>query len=226
MIWKLPRSVPVLLSIILTIGCNSSAKQVRIEGVTSDLGTIAMVQEPPEQPPAPEHPIISLQHSTIVIRPESGIDLKILAVTPGSSIDYKIAAVTPAPGIDYKMHIVPNQGQLRHAIGELEFPLRPKLQVPPVPWKPKKPAIDFQIPIVTLNPNMSLKILAVTPDPNIDYKIAAATPAPGIDYKMLVVPNQGQLRHAIGEPGFPLRPKLEVPPVPWKRKHSQRSNTK
>ena len=130
MIWKLPRSVPVLLSIILTIGCNSSAKQVRIEGVTSDLGAIAMVQEPPERPPAQEHPIISLQHSTIVIRPESGIDLKILAVTPSSSIDYKIAAVTPASGIDYKMHIVPVQQQLPHSIRMLE--------VPTIPWEPKK----------------------------------------------------------------------------------------
>ena len=130
MIWKLPRSVPVLLSIILTIGCNSSAKQVRIEGVTSDLGTIAMVQEPPEQPLAQEHPIISLQHSTIVIRLKAGIDLKILAVTPSSSIDYKIAAVTPAPGIDYKMHIVPVQQQLPHSIRILE--------VPTIPWEPKK----------------------------------------------------------------------------------------
>jgi hypothetical protein len=130
MIWRLLCPVPVFLLVILAIGCNSSAKQVRIEGVTSDLGTIAMVQEPPERPPAQEHPIISLQHSTIVIRPESGIDLKILAVTPGSSIDYKIAAVMPAPWIDYKMHVVPVQQQLPHSIRILE--------VPTIPWEPKK----------------------------------------------------------------------------------------
>ena len=129
MIWRLPCPVPVFLLVILAIGCNSSAKQVQMEGIARDAGKAAMVQAPPRQPPVQEHAIVQTQHPTIVVRLKAGIDLKILAVTPNPSIDYKIAAATPAPWIDYKMHIVPVQQQLPHVIGELQFP--------PVPLEPK-----------------------------------------------------------------------------------------
>ena len=148
MIWRSLCPVPVFLSVILTLGCNSSAKHVQMEEITKDAELMATLHAPPAHSLGLKRPIISLQHPQFAIPPEANI--------------------------------------------------------------------DFQIPIVTPNPNMSLKILAVTPNPNTDYKIAAATPAPGADYKMLIVPNQGQLPHAIGELEFPLRPKLDMPPVPWK----------
>ena len=239
MIWRLLCAVPVFLSVILTLGCNSSEKQVQPLGFVSDPELMATVQALPEQLLVQGRPTIPPHHPPTILLPESNIDFKTLAVTPNPGIDYKIASVTPEPGTDYKMLIVPNQGQLRHAIGELEFSLRPKLDMPPVPWKPKKPATEQLLvqgrptipphhPPTILLPesNIDFKTLAVTPNPGIDYKIASVTPDPGTDYKMLIVPNQGQLRHAIGELEFPLRPKLDMPPVPWKPKNPQRSNTK
>ena len=134
MIWRLLCPVPVFLSVVLTLGCNSSTKQVQPLGFVSDPELMATAQALPEQLLVQGRPTIPPHHPLTVLLPESDIDFKTLAVTPNPGIDYKIASVTPDPGTDYKMLIVPNQGQLRHAIGELE--------VPPVPWKPKKTATE------------------------------------------------------------------------------------
>ena len=148
MIWRLSWSIPVFLSVILTFGCNSSAKHVQIDEFAMNAEPMAALQTPPEQPLGLERRITPLQHPPITISPEasikfqtpaltpnSNIDLKILAVTPSPGVDYKIVAVTPDSGIDYKMLMVPSQKQSPHVIGTLEIPSMP--EVPHVPWKPK-----------------------------------------------------------------------------------------
>ena len=154
MIWRLSWHIPIFLSVILTLGCNSSVKHVQIDDITKDAELMAALQAPPEQPLGLERRIIQLQHPPIVISPETSIefqtpnvtpnshlDLKILAVTPSPGVDYKIVAVTPDSGIDYKMLIVPSQKHSPHVIGTLDAPFMPEVppipNVPHVPWKPK-----------------------------------------------------------------------------------------
>ena len=154
MICRVSWHIPVFLSVILTLGCNSSVKHVQIDEITKDAELMAALQPPPEQPLGLERPIIPLQHPPISIFPEtdiqlqiqnampnSKVDLKILAVTPAPGVDYKIVAVTPDSGIDYKMLIVPSQKHSPHVIGTLDVPFMPEVppipNVPHVPWKPK-----------------------------------------------------------------------------------------
>ena len=140
MIWKLASAVAIALSVILTLGCNSSAKHVQMAEFTHDTELIATLAAVPEQPLGLERPIMPQRHSPFAIPSEAGADLKILAVTPDSRIDYKIAVATPAPGIDYKMLTVPNRGQSPHAIRKLE--ILPGPEIPSLPWKPKRPATE------------------------------------------------------------------------------------
>lgn len=152
--WRLSCPVPVFLSMILTLGCNSSAKHVQMDEVTKGEELMVMLQASPEQPLGLEHPIIPPKHPSVVIRPESNIKFiipietlnpntksKILTVTPDPNIDYKLVAATPTPGIDYKMFIVPDQEQISHTAGKLEVPFMPGVppvpQVPPKSWEPK-----------------------------------------------------------------------------------------
>lgn len=161
MICRVSWHIPVFLSVILTLGCNSSVKHVQIDEITKDAELMADLQAPPEQPLGLERtfiglesPFTPLQHPPIAIFPEtdiqlqihnampnSKVDLKILAVTPAPGVDYKIVAVTPDSGIDYKMLIVPSQKHSPHVIGTLDVPFMPEVppipNVPHVPWKPK-----------------------------------------------------------------------------------------
>ena len=148
--WRLSWTVPVILSVILNLGCNSSAKHLRMQEFTKDTELMATLQAPPEQPLGLERPIIPPQHPPITIHPEPHTELripivtlnsnprsKILTVTPDPNVDYKVAVGTPNPGIDYKMLVVPGQEHIPHTFVRPVPPLRRKPEVPPVPWKPK-----------------------------------------------------------------------------------------
>lgn len=146
-------SVLVFLSVIVTIGCNSSAKHVQIEELAQDAEIMAMREAPPAHPLGRERPILPPEHSQFAVHPDANIEFRVPIETFNPNTKSRVLRVRPRRNTDHKS-----------------------------------------------------KILIVRPDPNVDYKIAAATPEPGIDYKMLVVPDQGQIPHAIG--------KLEVPPTP------------
>ena len=150
MTWRLSCPVPVFLSVILTLGCNSSAKHVQVEEFAKKTELTDTHEALPEQPLGLERPIIPPQHPPITIHPETHTELripivtlnanprsKILTITPDPNVDYKVVVGTPNPGIDYKMLVVPGQEHIPHTSVRPVPPLRRKLEVPPVPWNPK-----------------------------------------------------------------------------------------
>ena len=142
MFWNLASPLFVVLSVILTLGCHSSAKRVQIEEFAKDADFMVALPALPEQPLGLERQMNPAPHSQFEISPEAGVDFKILAVAPNSGTDYKIAIATPAAGTDYKMLIVPEQAQSSRVIGAHELPPHPRLEVPRMPWKSMTPPVE------------------------------------------------------------------------------------